>query len=480
MRELARDAVLGAVDPWESEGMESLAPLEATRLRYNATSKSWCADRITILMQSVLFAEGAMRQCFRLKLVEMGSWPALVQAASSQHVVRSKHLNYVAKQYKSQSLAPTVTLSYLAGDGSADERVLDLDAVLGQPSAAIYVNDVVMQMQAKLIAEAYNALHPPRRIDFLESFVLLVPALADEPEAASIFSVERFVSGEYIKHNSNSGFVGAMDMDEHAGERTKHVHVRNTPQAFSHFSWHHSGGQLIVVDIQGVGDLLTDPQIHTLDGKGYGLGNIGLVGMAMFFRSHVCSHLCQALHLPMFQMTHDEVARMRAAMASSGETLIKDEFHRDKAWLYEREQAEADEQFCRAHPGFRAAAAHLDMSQFPTQAVTPAPPLAQVHFQVFLLYLSDFSQGKQSQSDADAAVFHAIEAARLGQADALDFFAKLSRTVADSSASLDGVELLQTAFLPPTKTDLAIKLVAYATVALAGVQLVKFVWKRRR
>lgn len=36
----------------------------------------------------------------------------------------------------------------------------------------------------------------------------------------------------------------------------------NTPQAFSHFTYCHSGGKLLICDIQGVGDKYTDPQIH--------------------------------------------------------------------------------------------------------------------------------------------------------------------------------------------------------------------------
>jgi len=47
------------------------------------------------------------------------------------------------------------------------------------------------------------------------------------------------------------------------------------PQAFSHFTYVVSGGRYLVVDIQGVGDVYTDPQIHSLDGKGFGLGNYG-------------------------------------------------------------------------------------------------------------------------------------------------------------------------------------------------------------
>lgn len=47
------------------------------------------------------------------------------------------------------------------------------------------------------------------------------------------------------------------------------------PQAFSHFTFERSGHQLIVVDIQGVGDLYTDPQIHTEKGTDFGDGNLG-------------------------------------------------------------------------------------------------------------------------------------------------------------------------------------------------------------
>ena len=57
-----------------------------------------------------------------------------------------------------------------------------------------------------------------------------------------------------MKYNSNSGFVDNKS-------------CRQTPQAFSHFTFERSGHELIVVDIQGVGDLYTDPQIHTSDGE---------------------------------------------------------------------------------------------------------------------------------------------------------------------------------------------------------------------
>ena len=55
--------------------------------------------------------------------------------------------------------------------------------------------------------------------------------------------VEKFIDGPYRKYNSNYGFVSE---DE-----------RNTPQAFSHFTYVASIKQLIIVDIQGIDDVYT-------------------------------------------------------------------------------------------------------------------------------------------------------------------------------------------------------------------------------
>ena len=75
--------------------------------------------------------------------------------------------------------------------------------------------------------------------------------------------------GEYKKYNSNAGYI----------QLSKNNTFRNTPQAFSHFSYEASEGKILVADIQGVGDLYTDPQIHSAEVEEYdGDANLGLRG----------------------------------------------------------------------------------------------------------------------------------------------------------------------------------------------------------
>lgn len=69
-------------------------------------------------------------------------------------------------------------------------------------------------------------------------------------------------------------------------------------QAFSHFTYEMSGGDLMVVSLQGA-DRLTWPVVHTRDGGRFCRDNRNLhtMGMDAFFSTHQCNDVCRFLHL---------------------------------------------------------------------------------------------------------------------------------------------------------------------------------------
>lgn len=120
-------------------------------------------------------------------------------------------------------------------------------------------------------------------IAFLPASVLKFTASSKWAPPFEVMALEPHLPGEHVKHNDNAGRV----------ETTQEL-----PQAFSHFSLEASAGELCVCDIQGVGSFYTDPQIHSRDGEGFGLGNMGYKdGIVKFIESHVCNDICRRLGL---------------------------------------------------------------------------------------------------------------------------------------------------------------------------------------
>jgi len=260
-----RQALLKAknhTDPWDKFHLEDHVTEKALRHRYNALKKEWVVDEVNVKMQMESFAHGAMRQCYRIK--------KLSNFSHNQDWRRDCN-NAVAKQY------------------------------INPVNREDYFEEVKLQMDAKLWAEEYNRHHPPKQIDICLMGVL---EFVDRPNA-SLYHVENFIEGKYVKYNSNSGFV--LDDEAH----------RQTPQAFSHFTFERSGHQRVVVDIQGVGDLYTDPQIHTVSGKEYGDGNLGTRGMALFFHTHICNSICNNMGLTPFDLAPSELEALTSNVAPS-------------------------------------------------------------------------------------------------------------------------------------------------------------------
>ena len=76
-------------------------------------------------------------------------------------------------------------------------------------------------------------LHALTHITYSDMSPCLKMCVIKMEEGGQLFHVEHFIEGEYIKYNSNSGFV-----DEH---------MRHTPHAFSHFTFEHSGSIFLAI-----------------------------------------------------------------------------------------------------------------------------------------------------------------------------------------------------------------------------------------
>lgn len=85
--------------------------------------------------------------------------------------------------------------------------------------------------------------------------------------------------------------------------------ARMTPHAFSAYSFYKSNGTRMVVDVQGVEDLYTDPQVHSIDCR-FGDGDLGHRGMALFFGTFYRNSLCDFLKLPVFTLSKKQHARL--------------------------------------------------------------------------------------------------------------------------------------------------------------------------
>lgn len=82
-------------------------------------------------------------------------------------------------------------------------------------------------------------------IEFVHSFIY---EIIDEETEIKYFYGENFIPGKYEKYNNNAGWK----LERNSSQAL-------IAQAFSHFSWQATQGYLMIVDLQGVNNVLTDP-----------------------------------------------------------------------------------------------------------------------------------------------------------------------------------------------------------------------------
>lgn len=270
LRQKIRRAAATAIqqeDVWAKHNIQAIPAERVVRHSYNPETRQFLKNETIVKIEKEPFTNGAMRHCYRMKKL------ATPPQSASNHRFHSygwsRSLNYVAKCYLNED-----------GEPDANER----DSVL---------EDIILQYEAMYWAEKFNVT-APKKIDFIRAYAL---EFVDRP-GSPMFAVERFIAGKdcygrgFHKHNTNSGFV-----DQEVR--------RQTPQVFSAHSFYASQGNRLVADIQGIGDLYTDPQVLSIDYR-FGDGDLGPRGMALFFKNFRHCDLSDRMGIPIFPLSRNE------------------------------------------------------------------------------------------------------------------------------------------------------------------------------
>ncbi|KAK3690511.1 hypothetical protein B0T22DRAFT_481685 [Podospora appendiculata] len=182
------------------------------------------------------------------------------------------------------------------------------------------VDDMCAQALCKAFALEFNAMLPEQySLDFIVVTCLEKASEMDtDANSGQCMSLEPWIKGEYVKYNSNTGWVNEDNPDNP---------ISQAAQAFSHFTFERSKGNFMVTDLQGVGRVLTDPALQTLD-RGYlprCAGNLSIEGFYWFFSTHECNDVCKRLGLVTtramiangrYQFRENRIVRMSRARTS--------------------------------------------------------------------------------------------------------------------------------------------------------------------
>ena len=254
----------------------------ATRYVFDLKRKDWVETSTTIRVTDPrrCFETGGMRVCFEVEEVdEDGS-----------------AIPCVAKFFKKDI-----------------PDVVDID----------YFNEAMAQCLSEEFAQNFNKVVPRNvaRISFLACHVVRISkqyipvgAPGGGPHIRNsfftyktkdtndtLFVMEFKFRGKFTKYNNNFGETyedgtAKEHLLPHEKEQRRKLFL--AAEAFSHFTLVESGGSMLVCDLQGVNDFFTDPQIHTEDGKGLGMGNMAQEGIDKWVEKHKCNEICLEMRLP--------------------------------------------------------------------------------------------------------------------------------------------------------------------------------------
>lgn len=114
-------------------------------------------------------------------------------------------------------------------------------------------------------------------------------------EGGESVTVEEFIGGEFVKYMNNTGIVCNSIATDSVGEKAV---------SFAHYTYEKSRHKLMVVDLQGSGHFLYDPEIASRDWTDkdttefmFCAGNLSAKAIDTFLANHTCNRYCEMLGL---------------------------------------------------------------------------------------------------------------------------------------------------------------------------------------
>ncbi|OXB81722.1 UNVERIFIED_CONTAM: hypothetical protein H355_010283 [Colinus virginianus] len=149
--------------------------------------------------------------------------------------------------------------------------------------------EIQQQRAAQKLIYTFNQVKPhtiPYTPRFLEVFLIYCHS------ANQWLTIEKYMTGEFRKYNNNNG-----------DEITPSSLLEELMLAFSHWTYVYTRGELLVLDLQGVGENLTDPSVIKPEDKKsgkmvFGPANLGEDAIRNFIAKHRCNSCCKRLKLP--------------------------------------------------------------------------------------------------------------------------------------------------------------------------------------
>ncbi|XP_069380165.1 transient receptor potential cation channel subfamily M member 6 isoform X3 [Paralichthys olivaceus] len=187
----------------------------------------------------------------------------------------------------------------------------------GSTAMQLCLREIQQQRAAQKMMQVFNQVKPD---DMHHSPRFLDVSLVLWHSNGQWLTIERNMCGDFRKYNNNTG-----------EEITPCGSLEELLLAFSHWTYEYSSRELLVLDIQGVGDELTDPTVIMAENQSgnrgemlFGPDNLGVAAMNAFLQKHSCSISCRRLGLKDLRKRLDSCENSSGAESTLGKEEQED------------------------------------------------------------------------------------------------------------------------------------------------------------